>query len=541
MDPLTIWILALATLWLLRMLVEELVAAIRGQPSPRLARREAREKLAREHGRPTVGQALEYRLAERIAHPPDRQWLAQWRALLTELAADAVGEARVRHHVNRQTRARRHARQAGWRVRTGGTGAAPPGPPPEPDGDEIAEARPCRDCGDVLVVEPDELCEACERAPDPPPPPGDQATPDDQAAAEQLYDGEHYLPGISGYAARGWDPAWPGQTPEPFEVLRLPVNARGELADVAVARSFARSATAEHIALIRGRLDDQPDHRLTRVIGYGDTGECWMADNEGPLGRGSWPVPYDLGDDGRPPVPPDEEDTETDWKEHPMTSATHSINGDVRDPRTALAFATSCRELNDGVARELDILAATMGRVGVGPAPIGEIRVLGDAARTYSTSAGRSITKYAEHVVAQADIAGDDDVRDTVRRTYLDTHGSDAGPAAPQGGATKRAIYAADCDTPGAAARLMDAVADAYAAVQASVDQAKGMHQRQGVSDEPVQFLAEQLELATQIAQQAKKSAATFRAHIKRRDDTVGKDGSLHGTQAGRYLDPARA
>lgn len=411
---LLVWVLVLATLWLVRLLTEELVAAVRGQPSPRIARRRAREELALDFGVPTVGQALSMRLARRIENPPDRKWLRRMRGLLAELAEDALAEARVRHHRNRQAAgARRRARQAGWKVRTGGPTSRRTPPPPEED-DTVMDTRPCRDCRTALVVPPDETCEACERATAPPPPPDPDQTP-----------------------------------PEPTE------------------------------------------------------------------------------NDTAPP----------DRKAPAMASATHQIDADLRDPRHALAFATSCRGFNDALVGEFDILAAQVRRQGVGAGPLGEIRVLEDAARNYSTSNGRSVEVYAAHVVVQADLAGDEDLRDTARG-YLDMSGEAGAPA--QAGANTRTISAADCDTPAAAAGFMDGVAATYADLKTSVDQARSAHLEQGVSGKPIEFLDEQLDMAAGMAGKAAKAAERFRGHVQRIADTVGKDASLHGTQRGGWLDPAR-
>lgn len=428
------WVLLLATMWLARILAEEMWAAIRGQTSPRIARRRAREQLARECGTPTIGQAVAFRVARRIADPPRRRWAADLRGLLDEVWADALEEARVRHQHAHEVRVRaRQARQEraqrfgarpprgqGWQAHTGGR----PAPPAAEDDESVTATRPCRVCRRVFVVEPEELCTTCE-----------------QAAA----------------------PAAPPPDPDPDPP----------------------------------RPDDLDDDQIT-----------------------------------------DEQEMPT------MTSATHNINGDVRDPRTALSFATSCRGFNDGVVLELDILANHMEQAGVGPRPVAEIRVLQDAARAYSGSNSRSVKAYAQHVVTQADIAGDEDLAGTVRRTYLDTRGSDL--AAPSSGRSARVSFsAADAHDPAAGVRFMTAVAAAYAALRGSVDQTKGNHLRQGVTDgdtvKPITFLNEQLELATIVAEKASQSARTFARHVQKMQDTIGKDKSLHRTQRGRYLDPAKA
>lgn len=421
---LLVWVLLLATMWLARILAEELWSAIRGKESPRIGRRRAREQLARDTGNPTVGQALAFRVAQRIAHPPKRRWASALRGLLDEVWADALAEARLRHQRAHEARMRTHwARRppqgAPFHAETGTDG------PATPAAEDVVDTRPCRYCGIAWVVEPEEFCTACEEQPWPAPTDPDPAD----------------------------NPPRPQQTDD----------------------------------------NPQPDERKAII----------------------------------------------------MATATHTINGDVRDPRTALAFATSCRGFNDAAVRELDILANNMRQVGLGPGPIGEIRVLADAARSYSASNSRSVKTYAQHVVTQQDIAYDDDLKNTVRRTYLDTHGSDA-VAPPQGQTVKTTLSAADARTPAAGVRFMKATAVAYAALKSSVDTTMGNHQRQRVSDgqgddRPVAFLREQLEYATVLADKADRAARTFERHIKKMQDTVGKNKSLHGTQKNKYLDPAKA
>lgn len=431
MDPLTIWIMCVATLWVVRILAEELWAAIRGAPSPGIARRRARAELARESGTPTVGQALSARLVARIKNPPERRWGAALRVLVDELLVDALDEARVRHQYNHaerlRRRAREHARRQGgdgprytaWQARTGDDEKPPP---PDPPADAaVMETRPCAGCGVQLVVPPEELCVACELA--------------------------------------------------------------------AMAPALATPGTD---------IDPPPDQ---------------TSEN-----------------------PSDTKESTT------VTSATHTISGDVRDPRTALAFATTCRLFNDGIVRELEILANNMRQEGLGAGPLGEIRVLADAARSYSASNQKSVREYAEHVVVQQEIHYDDDLRETVRRTYLDTHGSDAvAVGGGSAGRTTHTINAADCRTPAAAARFMDSVAAAYTALKAQIDLTKGNHIQQGVTGEPVAFLDAQLQFATVLDQKAGAAAATFRRHVRKMQDTVGAKKALQGTQKGRYLDPTKA
>lgn len=110
MDPITLWILILATGWIIRALVEDgaaAVAAARGHPyvSPRLVRREARQRLALERisagGSPPLTIVFSEKLADRIANPPEREWLRKAREYLTAVVADGFEDARTRHEQKR--------------------------------------------------------------------------------------------------------------------------------------------------------------------------------------------------------------------------------------------------------------------------------------------------------------------------------------------------------------------------------------------------------------------------------------------------------
>lgn len=113
MDPITLWILVLATGWILRALVEDgaaAVAAALGHPyvSPRIVRREARQRLALERvaagGSPPLTVVLSEKLADRIANPPERTVLRGLREYLTAIAADGLEDAKTQHDLNRAER-----------------------------------------------------------------------------------------------------------------------------------------------------------------------------------------------------------------------------------------------------------------------------------------------------------------------------------------------------------------------------------------------------------------------------------------------------
>lgn len=110
MDPITLWILFLATGWIIRALVEDgaaAVAAARGHPyvPPRVVRREARQRLALERisagGSPPLTIVFSEKLADRIANPPEREWLRKAREYLTAVVADGFEDAKTRHEERR--------------------------------------------------------------------------------------------------------------------------------------------------------------------------------------------------------------------------------------------------------------------------------------------------------------------------------------------------------------------------------------------------------------------------------------------------------
>lgn len=425
------FILLWATMLFAKYLVVEIWAVKHGQESPRLARRDAREQLARQWGRPTVAQAVEARLVRRIENPPERRWLVQARALVSEVFADSIAEARIRHHVNSRKRAMRHA---GVRFQTGGATAGrratPPPPPPPPD-DDVARTWRCDGCEDELVPERGALCPTCQAG--------------DPAAAD------------------------PDPGPDPPEEK------------------------------------EQHDPAADR------------------------------------PGPPDHDTTEHhDGKDPLMATATHRINVDVNDPCTALQYAQNSRGFVDGVVGQFEILASNLRNAKVGPAPIGEVNVMADAGRTFSASLGDSVKEYAEYVVIQAELHSDPDLRDTVQDTFLDGDGA-AVTAAPPPTTPDNSISAVDCHTPEAAKLFMEKVVEAFDFLRRGAEHVKGAHEVQGLDYDPVTLLAAQLELATQLAGQATRSAETFAAHISKRADTIGKkEAALGGTQDGKYLTGAR-
>jgi hypothetical protein len=109
---------------------------------------------------------------------------------------------------------------------------------------------------------------------------------------EPLYDedGHYVLEGLDYWKRKGWDPAWPGQTPEPMLLAQM----APDLPEVPVAFTFYRDFRPQHIRMIREMLRRLPGRRLTKVVGHGMAIDSWMACNDGPDGHGSWCIPRDL-------------------------------------------------------------------------------------------------------------------------------------------------------------------------------------------------------------------------------------------------------
>lgn len=107
-------------------------------------------------------------------------------------------------------------------------------------------------------------------------------------------------------------------------------------------------------------------------------------------------------------------------KDTPMTAPT-TINGDTVSPLENLGFATACLTLNAAILTELDTMANNLAAAGVGDSLIRTVRDVASAADQFATGAGGARSEYAAHVAVQADIAGDTELRNTVRGTYLDT------------------------------------------------------------------------------------------------------------------------
>lgn len=100
-------------------------------------------------------------------------------------------------------------------------------------------------------------------------------------------------------------------------------------------------------------------------------------------------------------------------------------------------------------------------------------------------------------------------------------------------------ISGADVFTPQAAAEAMQAVADVYADLLASIEQSRANQVAQGVTGAPIDMLTAMSEAAVIVTAAAQESANKFSRHTGVVADTVGSDPSLAGTVAGTYVDPA--
>lgn len=223
-------------------------------------------------------------------------------------------------------------------------------------------------------------------------------------------------------------------------------------------------------------------------------------------------------------------------------SRVYRVSGNARDPRAALSFARECQGFCSAIAGQLVTLANNMRRAGVGPGAVGQINLLADAARSYAAMIDQSIAEYAQHILIQAAIYYSEDVRDTVRDTYLDTRGSDLTAPRAEHGAT-RTFNASDIKHPRQGAEYMIALAAGFKDMKVAVEHTRNNHLQQRMSerDRPVVFLAQQLERATQVADQATDSALRFRAHVQGMKDTVARNAAVGRTQRGKYLDPTKA
>lgn len=84
------------------------------------------------------------------------------------------------------------------------------------------------------------------------------------------------------------DPAYPGMTPEPARSTTV-----AGTCNIPAPRSWRECAERVHHDLVREMAHALPGRRLTRIVGWGDQTDAWMACNDGPDGNGVWWIPYD--------------------------------------------------------------------------------------------------------------------------------------------------------------------------------------------------------------------------------------------------------
>jgi hypothetical protein len=498
-----VWVLVMATLWLVRMLAEEAWAAVRGQTSPRIERRRAREKLAADCGKPTIGQALAFRVADRIAHPPRRQWAVKLRGLLDEMWDDALAEARVRHQHAHEARLRaaetrrkgrpRPPRGNGWQARTGAD--APTGEPRSGKSGPLVLEQ-CGRCGYAYVAAPATICDGCSHITGTAPP-----QPDGPWVAASRRD----------------------DTP-PWDACDRCGNAMlaGRRLDVSYDEGDG------------GAMVDTwcPTCNIHSYYGWPLSDAEFEAEFGYPFGERPDEDEDEPGDEPQPqPAKTPEPPVSPDERTPTMPAATFTINGDVRDPRTSLNAAEMMRGANNAIADEMDVLLNNMRNADLGQGMLDAIASLADEQRSYADSNAEQCRVYAAQVLAQQNIYDDEDLRNTVRDTYLDMEGGDlvTPPAAVPGSV---AISATDCNTPEAGSWFCDQVARAYDGMKVSIDQMKGNHEQQNVPAESVEFLGHQLGFATSIATHAAALRDRFGAHVAKLADTLDPN-DLRRTQNG--------
>lgn len=360
MDPITLWILVLATGWIIRALVEDgaaALAAARGHPyvSPRIVRREARQRLALERisagGSPPLTIVFSKKLADRIANPPERQWLRELREYLALVVADGFEDARTRHEEKR-------AEKRGER-------AAPPNPHrPPPDADSVDD-----DILDAEVVEPNPETQWVSKVPKCPRCHQPMVRDDDVVIVDLHDDG----------------------------TVTVPLKCYGCL------------TTSEHTVpdpLPRAcRVCSTEDRRLTSD---GRCSACYAARRTNGAG----------GDPASPPPPPPAPPTTPALPAADPTrkdsSVTSTINGDVGSPREALEYCEQTLGLNTACRAEIDVALANLRGAGCGQAFLNVVASGLNTADIFHNAVSGGRVRFAKHVLAHADLASDPDLRNTL-------------------------------------------------------------------------------------------------------------------------------
>lgn len=369
MDPVSAWLLVLATMWVLRAAAEDGYATVRGLPeSPRIARRRARQQLAQQHiamtGQPTIGQAVASRVAQRIANP--RREIGPARRYLAGLWEDSWEDAATRHEERRRKREERRREQEQREREQAEREAAG-----RPDPDNALRTRLCLGRCGVLVVEPREWCDDCEARDADHPEEYDDDEPDglDDIQIEDLNRATSTREYNFWYCANGCGRAVPNRA------------------------DWCPACLIDLVPPTDVRPDDGPD-----------------PDDDTP------------GDDQPAPETPEPDPApDTTRKDTPPVTNPTEIDGDVRDPLTSLAYATGCLDTNTRLMNELDAMANNLAGEGVGGEVVQIVRDAWNAAEQFGLAALGARDEFARHVAVQAGIAGNTELRDTVRDTYLDT------------------------------------------------------------------------------------------------------------------------
>lgn len=358
MDPITLWILFLATGWIIRALVEDgaaAVAAARGHPyvSPRVVRREARQRLALERisagGSPPLTIVFSERLADRIANPPERQWLRELREYLALVIADGFEDARTRHEDKRAEK-RRPEQPSTSRSRRSD-------PATEDVEDDIVDAELVEPKPGTRWVSTVPKCPRCHKP----------MVRDDGRDSDRHADGTVTVP----------------------------------------LKCYGCGTTSEHTVpdpLPRAcRVCSTEDMRLTSD---GRCSSCYAASkaNEAPD-----PAPPPPPEPPPPPALPAPEPTRKD------PSMTNTINGDVGSPSEALAYCEQTLGLNTACINELDVALAGLRGAGCGQQFLDIVAGGLTAADIFDSRVGGARVRYAKHVLTHADLTSDPDLCNTLR------------------------------------------------------------------------------------------------------------------------------
>lgn len=363
MDPITLWIFFLATGWIIRSLAEDVIAAIahaRGRPytSPRIVRREARQRLAQERiaagGSPPLTIVFSEWVAQRVANPPERRWLNEARAYLDLRIADGFEDARTRHEQRRAERlADRQPRPdpAGGHTRHDST------VPDDTVDDSIVDAEIVEPQPGSRWVSTVPKCSRCHKP----------------MGRDFLRDNDRHADGTVTVPLKCWDCGTTSEHTVPDPLPRA-----------------CRVCSAPGVSLTSGGL----------------CSACYAAGkaNDEPADPAPPPPP--------PPTPalPASDPTRKDS----LVSQPHTINGDVGSPREALAYCEETLGLNQSCRNEIEIATNQLRGAGVGDTFLQIVGAAYTATDTFNSVVAGGRVRYARHVMHQADLASDPDLRSTL-------------------------------------------------------------------------------------------------------------------------------